>query len=128
MQQKVSHKALENRNARLRQHIPLKNEYILHERLNIYCICLRIYTAKAVEYILHLPADIYFPSKVNNTVLQRKRIKVIHSSKISSKKKRDKEYIIKILLVCFQKNIVSLQRFSTLCYKYHSKDVSITNH
>ncbi|CCZ68798.1 unknown [Bacteroides sp. CAG:702] len=34
------------------QYIPLKNEYILHTRLNIYCIGLRIYTASANAVLL----------------------------------------------------------------------------
>ena len=38
------------------QYIPLKNEYILH-----------IYTATAVEYILHSPTDIYCISKRSTT-------------------------------------------------------------
>ena len=32
------------------QYIPLKNEYILHSRLNIYCICLRIYLHRQMQY------------------------------------------------------------------------------
>ena len=35
------------------QYIPLKNEYILQLRLNIYCIRLRIYTASANAVLLH---------------------------------------------------------------------------
>ena len=34
------------------QYIPLKNEYILHSRLNIYCIRLRIYTSSANAVLL----------------------------------------------------------------------------
>ena len=34
------------------QYIPLKNEYILHPRLNIYCIRLRIYTSSANAVLL----------------------------------------------------------------------------
>ncbi len=41
------------------QYIPLKNEYILHPRLNIYCIRLRIYTAFAYGYILHQQTQYY---------------------------------------------------------------------
>jgi len=37
-----------------------ENEYILHGRLDIYCNSGWIYTATAVEYILQLPANIYF--------------------------------------------------------------------
>ena len=36
------------------QYIPLKNEYILHTRLNIYCIRLRIYTSSANAVVLRL--------------------------------------------------------------------------
>ena len=32
------------------QYIPLKNEYILHSRLNIYCIRLRIYLHRQTQY------------------------------------------------------------------------------
>ena len=40
------------------QYIPLKNEYILHPQLNIYCIR-GIYTASAYEYILHRQTQYY---------------------------------------------------------------------
>ena len=38
------------------QYIPLKNEYILHTQLNIYCIR---YTAYAYGYILHRQMQYY---------------------------------------------------------------------
>ena len=41
------------------QYVPLKNEYILHLRLNIYFIRLWIYTSSAYGYILHLPMQYY---------------------------------------------------------------------
>ena len=37
----------------LGQYIPSGNEDILHRRFNIYCNCLRIYTASANEVYLH---------------------------------------------------------------------------
>ena len=39
-------------NCKFSQYIPPKNEYILHGRLNIYCICLRIYTSPARSVLL----------------------------------------------------------------------------